>query len=106
MISFNGNLKTFLFGVVNCKPLQQIIKTTQANLRQINKNTKLVNVSVKSQRLRSSSQQPVLLALIWFQVALIINVSVLSMTKVRYRVGVVTVLTRSKALRTKLITVG
>lgn len=104
MISFNGNLKTFLFGVVNCKPLQQIIKTRQANLRQTNKNTKLVNVSVKSQRLRSSSQQPVLLALIWFQVAL--NVSVLSMTKVTYRVGVVTVLTRSKALRTKLIIVG
>ena len=34
-----------------------------------------------------------------------VNVSVLSMTKVRYGVGVVTVLTRSKALRTKLIIV-
>ena len=39
--------------------------------------------------------------LIWFQVAQ--NVSVLAMTNIRYEVGVVTVLTRSKALRTELL---
>mgnify|MGYP000123268133 CR=1 FL=1 len=104
MISFDGHLKTALLGVVNCKPPQQIIKD-QASQPETNQSEHKAGkcLTVRRERLRNSSQQFVVLGLIWFQVRM--NVSVLLMTKVRHGVGVVTVLTRSKALRTKLIIV-
>ena len=101
MNSFHDHLKTALLGVVNCKPPQQIIKD-EASQPETNQSEHKADkcFTVKRERLRNSSQQFVVLDLIWFQVAM--NVSVLLMTKVRHGVGVVTVLMRSKALTTKL----
>ena len=62
MISFGGHLKTALFGVVNCKPLQQIIKD-HASQPETNQSEHKAGkcLTIKKERLRNSLQQFVLL---------------------------------------------